>query len=87
VVGRGARPGPADPRSHRDDWLAVRRRPRRHPFGTDEIGRDVLSRMVWGAQASLLAGVVSVTIAVCARRAAGRHAGYFGGWTDAAISA
>ena len=31
-----------------------------HPFGTDEIGRDVLSRMVWGAQASLLAGVVSV---------------------------
>ncbi len=31
-----------------------------HWFGTDEIGRDVLSRMIWGAQASLLAGVVSV---------------------------
>ena len=31
-----------------------------HLFGTDEIGRDVLSRVIWGARASLLAGVVSV---------------------------
>jgi peptide/nickel transport system permease protein len=69
------------------DWLAVRQAPSaQYPFGTDEIGRDVLSRMVWGAQASLLAGVVSVTIAVCLGVPLGVMAGYLGGWTDAAIS-
>ncbi|NKX45687.1 ABC transporter permease [Roseicyclus persicicus] len=69
------------------DWLAVRQAPSAvHPFGTDEIGRSVLSRMVWGAQASLLAGVVSVAIAVCLGVPLGVMAGYLGGWTDAAIS-
>ena len=69
------------------DWGAVRQAPSAiHPFGTDEIGRDVLSRMVWGAQASLLAGVVSVAIAVCLGVPLGVMAGYLGGWTDAAIS-
>src|SRR5207245_8180133 len=39
------------------DWLAVRKAPSlEHPFGTDEIGRDVLSRIIWGTRASLLAG-------------------------------
>ncbi|MFL5187913.1 MAG: ABC transporter permease, partial [Microvirga sp.] len=33
-------------------------------FGTDELGRDLLSRMLWGARASIMAGVVSVTIAI-----------------------
>jgi peptide/nickel transport system permease protein len=43
------------------DWGAVRQAPSAaHPLGTDEIGRDVLARLVWGAQASLLAGCVSV---------------------------
>ena len=69
------------------DWLAVRQAPSaQYPFGTDEIGRDVLSRMIWGAQASLLAGVVSVSIAVCLGVPLGVMAGYLGGWTDAAIS-
>jgi peptide/nickel transport system permease protein len=69
------------------DWLAVRQAPSAtHPFGTDEIGRSVLSRMVWGAQASLLAGVVSVAIAVGLGVPLGVLAGYLGGWTDAAIS-
>ncbi|MGP1358255.1 ABC transporter permease [Roseicyclus sp.] len=69
------------------DWLAVRQAPSAvHPFGTDEIGRDVLSRMIWGAQASLLAGVVSVAIAVGLGVPLGVAAGYLGGWTDAAIS-
>jgi peptide/nickel transport system permease protein len=57
-----------------------------HPFGTDEIGRDVLSRMIWGAQASLLAGVVSVLIAVALGVPLGVMAGYMRGWTDAVIS-
>jgi len=69
------------------DWLAVRQAPSAtHPFGTDEIGRDVLSRMIWGAQASLLAGVVSVAIALLIGVPLGILSGYLRGWTDAAIS-
>jgi peptide/nickel transport system permease protein len=75
-------PGPVE-----TDWGAVRKAPSAaHLFGTDEIGRDVLSRMVWGAQASLLAGVVSVLIAVALGVPLGVLAGYCRSWTDAAIS-
>ncbi|MCV3273333.1 ABC transporter permease [Roseobacter sinensis] len=75
-------PGPVE-----TDWSAVRKAPSdAHPFGTDEIGRDVLSRMIWGAQASLLAGVVSVMIAVALGVPLGVLAGYRRGWTDAVIS-
>jgi peptide/nickel transport system permease protein len=69
------------------DWNAIRKAPSwDHWMGTDEIGRDVMSRMIWGAQASLLAGVVSVAIAVVLGVPLGLVAGYFGGWTDAIIS-
>jgi peptide/nickel transport system permease protein len=53
-------------------WSAVRKAPSAaHWFGTDEIGRDVLSRIIWGARASLLAGLVSVGISLADRRARG----------------
>jgi peptide/nickel transport system permease protein len=69
------------------DWGAVRTAPSaEHPLGTDELGRDVLSRMVWGARASLLAGVVSVAIALGAGVPLGVLAGWFGGWVDAIVS-
>lgn len=69
------------------DWSAVRKAPSAmHWLGTDEIGRDELSRMIWGAQASLLAGVVSVMITVVISVPAGLIAGYFGGWIDQIIS-
>jgi ABC-type dipeptide/oligopeptide/nickel transport system permease subunit len=55
-------------------------------FGTDEIGRDILSRVMHGGVASLYAGVVSVLIAVLIGVPIGLIAGWYGGWTDAAIS-
>jgi peptide/nickel transport system permease protein len=57
-----------------------------HWFGTDEVGRDVLSRILFGARASLSAGLVSVGIAVGAGVPLGLLAGYAGGWIDAALS-
>ena len=68
-------------------WSAVRKAPTaEHVFGTDEIGRDVLSRVIWGARASLLAGVISVTISLLVGVPVGLIAGYAGGKTDLLIS-
>jgi peptide/nickel transport system permease protein len=68
-------------------WSAIRKAPSAaHWLGTDDIGRDVLSRMIWGAQASLMAGVVSVAIAVALGVPFGLVSGYFGGWVDLVIS-
>ncbi|KFI24656.1 diguanylate cyclase [Haematobacter missouriensis] len=68
-------------------WTAIRLPPSaEHWMGTDEIGRDVFSRMIWGAQASLMAGIVSVAIAVLTGVPLGLLAGYFGGWVDLVIS-
>jgi peptide/nickel transport system permease protein len=47
-------------------WTAIRKPPSADFWmGTDDLGRDIVSRMIWGAQASLAAGIVSVTIALC----------------------
>ncbi len=68
-------------------WSAVRKAPSaEYWFGTDEIGRDVLSRIVWGARASLLAGLVSVCISMALGVPIGLLAAYAGGWTDSLIS-
>jgi peptide/nickel transport system permease protein len=68
-------------------WSLVRKAPSaQHWFGTDEIGRDVLARVVWGARASLLAGVVSVCISLAIGVPIGLAAGYLGRWTDMLIS-
>lgn len=56
-----------------------------HWFGTDELGRDVLSRVVLSARVSMLVSLVSVSIALVAGVGLGLVAGYFGGWLDTVI--
>ena len=67
-------------------WSLVRQAPSAaHWFGTDEVGRDLLSRVIWGGRASLAAGVIAVSIAVGVGVPLGMLAGYLGGWFDAII--
>ena len=65
-------------------WTAVRKAPSAlHWFGTDDVGRDVLARVIYGARASLLAGVISVAIALLVGVPLGVICGYVGGFVDA----
>jgi peptide/nickel transport system permease protein len=69
------------------NWEAIREAPSAmHWMGTDEIGRDEFSRVIFGARASLAAGVVAVLIAAAIGVPAGVVAGFARGWTDAVLS-
>ncbi len=57
----------------------------RNLLGTDDLGRDILSRLIYGARVSLMVGLVSVGIAVLLGTIFGAIAGYFGGWLDNVI--
>jgi peptide/nickel transport system permease protein len=56
-----------------------------HPLGTDDLGRDVLARMLFGARPSLAMGFLVVAMAMIIGTPLGAIAGYFGGWIDQAI--
>jgi peptide/nickel transport system permease protein len=56
-----------------------------HLLGTDDLGRDVLSRMIWGAQISLSVGFVAVGISLIIGMTFGSLSGYYGGWADRII--
>ena len=76
---------PFDP--SKTNFAALRKPPSAiYWLGTDEIGRDILSRLIHGGIASLYAGVVSVFIALAVGMPIGLVAGWFGGWWDALIS-
>jgi peptide/nickel transport system permease protein len=75
---------PYDPAQQ--SWTSIRKPPSwQHWFGTDESGRDLFSRVIFGARASLLAGVVSISIALGLGVPIGLLAGYGGRWIDAII--
>lgn len=56
-----------------------------HPLGTDELGRDVLSRLMWAARIDLLVGFLGALLPAIVGTALGAAAGYFGGWVDALV--
>jgi ABC-type dipeptide/oligopeptide/nickel transport system permease subunit len=75
---------PADP-SHAD-WKRVRKAPTwAHPFGTDDLGRDNFSRVVWGTRVSMQAGVFSILLAIAIGVPLGLVAGYYRGALDQAL--
>jgi peptide/nickel transport system permease protein len=68
-------------------WSLVRKPPSAlHWFGTDDLGRDILVRVIYGARASLMAGAISVGIALGVGVPLGLLSGYRGGFIDALIS-
>lgn len=56
-----------------------------HPLGTDDLGRDILSRLMYGGRNSLRIGLISISAALVGGLAIGSIAGYFGGWFDMVI--
>lgn len=57
-----------------------------HPFGLDELGRDILSRVIMGARISFLVGLAVVSVSATVGICLGSLAGYFGGWIDDVVS-
>src|SRR5437762_344040 len=68
------------------DWKQIRKAPTwAHPFGTDDLGRDTYSRVVWGTRISMQAGVLSILLAMAIGVPAGFVAGYYRGAFDQLI--
>lgn len=72
---------PYDP-VHVDVTLALQPPNAAHWLGTDDLGRDVFSRVIWGSRVSLSVGLISVSIGLIAGLSIGMAAGFFGGWVD-----
>jgi peptide/nickel transport system permease protein len=75
---------PADPTQ--GNWSRVRKPPSAaYPLGTDDLGRDNLSRVIWGARISMRAGVLSILLAMAVGVPAGLVAGFYRGYVEQAI--
>ena len=57
-----------------------------HPFGVDQLGRDILSRTIYGARVSLVVGIVGTLVATVVGTVFGLVAGYYRGWADTIVS-
>lgn len=75
---------PADP-VEPDPPVMLRAPCAEHPFGTDDLGRDVLARVLMGAHISLFIGFVAVSASIVIGVVLGSISGYFGGWVDTVI--
>jgi peptide/nickel transport system permease protein len=82
LVALGA-PWLAPTHPNQTNWGRIRRAPSlSHPFGTDDLGRDTLSRVIWGARISMRAGVLSILFAMALGVPAGLVSGYYRGAID-----
>jgi len=72
---------PIPPNAHDYDHL-LEPPSRAHPFGTDDLGRDIFSRVLWGGRESLRVAVLAIVVAVSGGIVVGLVSGYFGGWVD-----
>ena len=64
---------------------AFERPSRAHPLGTDNLGRDILARIMYGGRATLMIGILAVALATAVGVPLGLVSGYFGGWVDMVI--
>src|SRR5215813_3769123 len=71
--------------NHNDITMQTQMPTADHLFGTDEIGRDILARTIWGGQISLFIAVTAVLVEISVGTVVGIVAGYFGGLLDAAL--
>jgi len=86
VVAAAAAPWVATTDPLRTDWSKIRKAPSwTSPFGTDDLGRDNFSRVVWGSRVSMQAGVLSIVLAIAVGVPLGLVAGYYRGGVDQAI--
>jgi peptide/nickel transport system permease protein len=86
VAGALAAPWIAGADPMQSDWKLIRKPPSlAHPFGTDDLGRDLYARVVWGARVSMQAGVFSIVLAIAVGVPLGLVAGFYRGAVDQAI--
>ena len=86
VAGALAAPWIAGADPMQSDWKLIRKAPSlAHPFGTDDLGRDLYARVVWGARISMQAGVFSIVLAIAVGVPLGLMAGFYRGALDQAI--
>jgi len=86
VAGALAAPWIAGADPMQSDWKLIRKPPSlAHPFGTDDLGRDLYARVVWGARISMQAGVFSILLAIAVGVPMGLVAGFYRGALDQTI--